>query len=256
MYPTSIGTMHMRSRAVPPPEARCFSEYLREAGYYCTNNSFTDYNFETPLTAWDECDDQAHWRNRPDPSQPFFAVFHSLVTHASQIYVDDERYQENTAALRPGQRHDPAAAPLPPYYPDTSVMRQAWARYSDNISAMDHWAGALVAELEEDGLADTTIVVFWSDHGRGMPRAKYWPYEAGLHVPLLVRWPGRIEPGSAERTPVGLIDLGPTMLAAAGLPVPEHMQGQPLFDSAGRRSSGGSRRSRASCTSSAASRTC
>ena len=233
MYPTAIGTMHMRSRAVPPPEVRCFPEYLRMAGYYCTNNFFTDFQFTTPITVWDACDPQAHWRNRPDPAQPFFAVFHAMVTHESQIYVDDEQYQKNTAMLTATQRHDPATAPLPPYYPDTAVFRQAWARYSDNVTAMDHWAGDLLRQLDEDGLREQTLVVFWSDHGRGFPRAKRWPYEAGLHEPLLVRWPGKILAGTVRTEPVSLMDLGPTMLASAGLPVPEQMHGRPLVDAQG-----------------------
>jgi N-sulfoglucosamine sulfohydrolase len=233
MYPTSIGTMHMRSRGVPPPEVRCLPEYLRAAGYYCTNNSKTEYQFQAPVTLWDENSTTAHWRNRPDPSQPFFAVFNSLTTHESQIYAAEDQYLANTAALAPEQRHDPALAPLPPYYPDTPAMRLAWAHYHDNISAMDHWAGGLLRQLAEDGLSDSTLVVFWSDHGRGFPRAKRWPYEAGLHEPLLVRWPGRITPGTQRGELVSLIDLFPTVLCAAGLPLPDHIHGQPIFDAQG-----------------------
>jgi uncharacterized sulfatase len=233
MYPTVVGTMHMRSRAVPPAEVRCFPEYLRAAGYYCTNNAFSDFQFETPVTVWDEHGPHAHWRNRPDPAQPFFAVFHGMVTHESQIDADEAQYQRNTARLAPDQRHDPAAAPLPPYYPDTPVFRQAWARYSDTITAMDHWAGDLLRQLADDGLAETTLVVFWSDHGLGMPRAKRWPYESGLHVPLIARWPGRIAAGTARAEPVTLMDLAATTLAVAGLPIPAHMHAQPLFDGQG-----------------------
>ena len=233
MYPTAIGTMHMRSRAVPPAEVGCFPEYLRAAGYYCTNNAFSDFQFQVPVTVWDDHGPQAHWRNRADPAQPFFAVFHGMVTHESQIYADDTQYQQNTSRLSPNQRHDPAVAPLPPYYPDTPVFRQAWARYSDNITAMDHWAGDLLRQLEDDGLAETTLVVFWSDHGLGMPRAKRWPYDSGLHVPLLVRWPGQITPGTIHTEPVALMDLAATMLVVAGLPIPAHLHAQPLFDAQG-----------------------
>jgi uncharacterized sulfatase len=225
--------MHMRSRAVPPAEVRCFPEYLRAAGYYCTNNAFSDFQFEVPVTVWDDHGPQAHWRNRPDPTQPFFAAFHGMVTHESQIYAEDAQFQHNTSRLAPEQRHDPAAAPLPPYYPDTPVFRQAWARYSDNITAMDYWAGDLLQQLEDDGLADTTLVVFWSDHGLGMPRAKRWPYASGLHVPLLVRWPGQIAPGTVRAELATLMDLAATTLAVAGLPVPAHMHAQPLFDAQG-----------------------
>jgi uncharacterized sulfatase len=233
MFPTAIGTMHMRSHAAPPPEVRPFPEYLRAAGYYCTNNAFSDFQFQMPITVWDEHGPQAHWRNRPDLAQPFFAAFHGLTTHESQIYADDARYERNTARLAPEQRHDPASAPLPPYYPDTPVFGQAWARYSDNISAMDAWAGDLLRQLDEDGLRDSTLVVFWSDHGRGMPRAKRWPYDAGLRVPLLARWPGRLAPGTTRPEPVTLMDLAATTLAVAGLPAPAHLHARPLFDARG-----------------------
>jgi N-sulfoglucosamine sulfohydrolase len=234
MFPTAIGTMHMRSHAVPPPEARCFPEYLRAAGYYCTNNYFTDYQFQTPVSVWDDCSVNAHWRNRPDPAQPFFAVFCGHMAHESQIAGTDAEHAERTARLSPEQRHDPAAAPVPPYQPDTPAIREAWARYSDNVSALDAWAGDLLAELEEDGLAEDTLVVFWSDHGRGLPRGKRWPYDAGLRVPVLVRWPGVVAPGTVRTELVYLMDLAATVLAVAGLPVPEHMHARPLFDSDGR----------------------
>jgi N-sulfoglucosamine sulfohydrolase len=233
MFPTAIGTMHQRSHAVPPPEVRCFPEYLRAAGYYCTNQ-YTDYQFKTPVTVWDECAPGAHWRNRPDPGQPFFAVFSTGLTHESRIDASDEAFQLATERLAPADRHDPSSAPLPPYYPDTPVLRRAWARYSDNVTAMDYWAGDLLRQLDEDGLTEDTLVVFWSDHGRGLPRGKRWTYESGLHEPLIVRWPGRIAPGGVRHDLVYLMDLAPTVLTVAGLPVPDHMHARPLFDAAGR----------------------
>jgi N-sulfoglucosamine sulfohydrolase len=233
MYPTAIGTMHMRSRAIPPPEVHCFPEYLRAAGYYCTNNAFSDLQFQTPITVWDASGPSAHWRNRPDPQQPFFAVFHGMQTHESQVTSDDARYALNTARLTPDQRHDPEGAPLPPYYPDTPVFRQAWARYSDNISAMDHWAGDLLQQLADDGLADSTLVVFWSDHGKGMPRAKRWANEAGLRVPLLMRWPGKLPANTVRSELTAIFDLSATMLAVVGIPVPNHLHARPLFDVSG-----------------------
>lgn len=233
MFPTAIGTMHMRSNAVPPPEVRCFPEYLRATGYYCTNNFFTDFQFQPPVTVFDENSKEAHWRKRPDPAQPFFAAFHGMVTHESQIYVKDEVYQKNIARLKPEERHDPSHAPVPPYYPNTPAFQEAVARYSDNITAMDYWVGDLLDQLEEDGLTASTMVVFWSDHGRGFPREKRWPYEAGLHVPLIVRWPGKIAPGTTYKEPVCTMDLAATMLEVAGLPVPEYMHARPLFDRQG-----------------------
>ncbi|MDR7159055.1 sulfatase [Arthrobacter sp. BE255] len=233
-FPTAIGTMHMRSKAVPPPEVRLLPEYFREAGYYCTNNEFTDFQVATPPTTFNDCSSTAHWRNRPDPETPFFAAFHGMATHESRIYYADKAFAETTRNVPPGARHDPAKAPLPPYHPDTPVFRRAWARYSDLITEMDHWVGGLLAQLEEDGLAGSTMVVFWSDHGPGMPRAKRWPNEAGLREPLIVRWPGTIRPGTVRTELVHTMDLAPTMLAASGLPVPAHMHGNALFDRNGR----------------------
>jgi N-sulfoglucosamine sulfohydrolase len=232
MYTTTIGSMHMRSKAVPPAGVKAFTEYLRAAGYYCTNNSKTDYNFEAPPhnrppdTVWDETSNKAHWRNRPDKSQPFFAVFNFTITHESQVRVNAEQYARNTARLTPEQRHDPAKAVLPPYYPDTPKVRKDWATYYDNITAMDYLVADVLKQLEEDGLAENTIVFFWGDHGRGLPRAKRWPYDSGTRVPLLVRWPGKINPGTVVDDPVMLFDLGPTALSLAGVPVPSHMQAQ------------------------------
>jgi uncharacterized sulfatase len=222
MYPTTIGSMHMRTgnkgyQCVPPPEVKCFTEYLRAAGYYCTNDNKTDYQFAAPVTAWDECRKGAHWRARAG-GQPFFAVINLTITHESQSWPIEKPL-----------RHDPAKAVLPPYYPDTPTVRRNWARYHDTITMMDGQAGKVLADLEADGLADSTIVFFYSDHGRGLTRAKRWVYDSGIHVPLIVRWPGRRAAGSAEARLVSFIDLGPTVLSLAGVPAPKHMQGRPFL---------------------------
>ncbi len=232
MYPTSIGTHHMRTthrnRATPematpydaviPHYVKCFSEYLRAAGYYCTNNSKTDYQFAAPRTAWDWCRDGAHWRGRAE-GQPFFAVFNLDATHESGMW--EEKGGEPTT--------DPAAVRLPPYLPDTPECRKALARQYDHIAHNDGIVGELLRQLEEDGVADDTAAFIWSDHGEGLPRSKRWPYDGGIRVPLIVRWPGTIEPGSVDERLVSMIDLGPTVLSMLGLPVPAHMQGQPLL---------------------------
>jgi uncharacterized sulfatase len=225
MYPASIGTQHMRSQGVPPPYVKCFTEYLRAAGYYCTNNVKTDYNFDAPVTAWDECTNRAHYRNRAK-GQPFFSVFNITTTHESQIRAEPEQFNRHMQLVRPEDRHDPAKAKLPSYYPDTPVVRRDWANYYDLVTAMDTQANRLLEELRSEGLANDTIVFFWGDHGRGLPRAKRWVYDSGIRVPLIVRWPGRIRPGSVVNDLVSLMDLGPTLLNVAGLEVPRYMQGQ------------------------------
>jgi len=229
MYPISIGTHHMRTThtnpftpemptpysAVVPHYVRCFTEYLRAAGYYCTNNVKTDYQFDPPFTAWDELSREAHWRNRPDPDQPFFAVFNLTRTHESGMWPEK----------CPQITFDPDEIEVPPYYPDTPKVREALARMYTNIEYNDRILGELLRQLEEDGLAENTVVFHWSDHGP-LPRGKRWPYDAGIHVPLIVRWPGVIEPGSVSDRLISTIDLGPTVLSIAGVEIPYHMQGR------------------------------
>lgn len=229
MYPVSMGTHHMRTYhtnpaapelptpycAVPPHYVKCFSEYLRARGYYCTNNVKTDYQFVPPRTAWDELSETAHWRNRPNKDQPFFAVFNPTNTHESGMWEE----------LTPDIAFDPDEMTVPPYFPDTPKVRDALARMYTQIERSDAFLGKLLKQLEEDGLAENTIVFHWSDHGP-MPRGKRWPYDSGIHIPMIARWPGHIEPGTVCNDLVSTIDLTPTMLSLLELPIPAHMQGQ------------------------------
>jgi len=228
MYPISIGTHHMRTThthpsapelptpysAVVPHYVKCFTEYLRARGYYCVNNVKTDYQFDTPLTAWDEVGEQAHWRNRSDPEQPFFAVFNPMRTHESGMWPENG----------PESAFDPADMILPPHFPDTLKVREAMARMYMQIERSDRELGELIQQLEDDGLADNTYIFHWSDHGP-LPRGKRWPYDLGIHVPLIARGPG-IKAAQSLNELVSTIDLGPTMLSLAGIDIPAHMQGQ------------------------------
>lgn len=233
MYQTTIGTQHMRSNAELPEFIKPFPVYLRQAGYYCTNNSKKDYQFREPSDTWDVSSGKAHWRSRPDPQQPFFAVFNYTGCHESAIASAD-KYRKVTEGLEKHDR-DVLVRTLPPYYPDTPVTREDWGRYYDVITAMDRWAGQMLEQLEEDGLADDTIVIYWSDHGVGLPRAKRWLYDSGMHVPLIVRIPpkyrqaGQGIPGTVDDRLVSLMDLGPTTLNLTGVAIPEHVQGRPFL---------------------------
>lgn len=230
MYPPSIGSHHMRCQGTLPEGVRLYPAYLRAAGYYCTNNVKTDYNLDAPPGTWDESSNQAHWRNRK-PGQPFFAIFNFTSTHESQIRLDAEGHRERTAGFSASERHDPAGAPLPPYHPDTPEVRADWAHYHDNITFMDKQAGEILAQLEADGLAGDTIVFFYGDHGAGMPRHKRWLYDSGTRVPFLVHVPDALRewapgaPGSSTDRLISFVDLAPTLLSLAGVPIPEHMQG-------------------------------
>ena len=223
MYPNSIGSSHMRTttdgyeyQCVPPPYVHCFTESLRAAGYYCTNNSKTDYQFAPPVTAWDRTGNKHDdWAGRAD-NQPFFSVINLTITHESQV----------RQPLEKDPVKDPDKVELPPYYPDTPLVRRDMARYLDNIETMDGQVGEILDRLENDGLLDDTIIFFWSDHGRGLPRGKRWVYDSGIQVPLIVRWPGKVKPGTSSDEMICSIDFGPTALSLAGVEIPAHMQGQ------------------------------
>jgi arylsulfatase A-like enzyme len=230
VYATSTGTQHLRSDVKLPSEIRCFPEYLRAAGYYCTNNYKKDYNFKD-VNVWDESSNTAHWRNRKE-GQPFFSVFNFTSTHQGQINGSDEEFFDKyTSKLTPEEHHDGKDIPLPPYYPDTPVVRKIWCRYYNLITFMDKQVGDLLYQLQVDGLADNTIVFFFSDHGLGLPRFKRTLYDSGLHVPLIIRFGRRyqhLSPFRAGRRTdklVSFVDFAPTVLSLAGLPVPAYMQG-------------------------------
>jgi N-sulfoglucosamine sulfohydrolase len=231
MYPPSIGTQHMRCQGTLPNNVFTYSHYLRQAGYYCTNNVKTDYNFRHRPDSWDESSRQAHWRNR-GKDQPFFAIFNFTSSHESRIRQPEQAYRRMIADFTPEEIHDPAKAPIPPYHPDTPEVRKDWARYHDTITYMDKEVAGVLAQLEEDGLADNTIVFYYSDHGAGMPRSKRWLYDSSLHVPMFIRFPEKFQhlapgkPGTKTDRLVSFVDFGPTALSLAGVPVPAHMQGE------------------------------
>jgi N-sulfoglucosamine sulfohydrolase len=233
MYSTSIGCMHMRTTsyrrsadnpieftAVPPHYVKAFTEYMRGAGYYCTNNNKTDYQFAkdpVPASIWDECSKKAHYKNRSDKSQPFFAVFNWVGTHESENWDNSD------------VKTDPKKVKVPPYYPDNLIIRTNIAKMYDNIATLDSVVGALISELEKEGELDNTIIFFWGDHGDGLPRAKRWLYDSGLNFPLIIKYPGKSNAGTVDNRLVSSIDLGPTVLSLAGIPVPAHMQGIPFL---------------------------
>ncbi|MDF1751670.1 MAG: sulfatase-like hydrolase/transferase [Verrucomicrobiales bacterium] len=233
MYQNSIGTHHMRCNSKLPDWLKPFPMYLRDAGYYCTNNSKTDYQFSKPgkQEIWDECNSKAHWKNRKE-NQPFFAVYNFTGCHESGI-ESKSKYKSVSSVLTPDQRQDPTAfTNLPPYYPDTPVVREDWKRNYENITAMDLWAGNLIKELKAAGEYENTIIIYWSDHGIGLPRAKRWLYDSGTRVPLIVRFPeayrsnGQGEPGSVSDELINSTDFGPSVLNLAGVEVPDYMHGR------------------------------
>ncbi|HAV64004.1 MAG TPA: sulfatase, partial [Verrucomicrobiales bacterium] len=235
-YATSLGTQRLRSTFALPGRIKGFPEFLRNAGWFTSNNVKTDYNIaneaEFITATWDRNSAQAHWRQR-EGGQPFFSVFNLMTTHQSRanVWSWEEFEKEIGGRLRPELRHDPANAPVWPFYPDTPTVRRTIARYYDCITLMDQQVGALLRQLDEDGLADDTIVFFYSDHGMGMPRGKRLLHDSGLHVPLMIRFPEKwshLAPAKAGETTdrlVSFVDFAPTVLSLLELEIPDYMQG-------------------------------
>ena len=202
--------------AIPPPEVKMHSEYLRKAGYYCTNRAKHDYQFVAPFTAWDESSNQAHWRNRA-PGQPFFAIFNFGVTHESQIWgrAEDSLWIDENLKV-----------PVPPYLPDNEIGQRDVRRMYSNIKIMDQQIGQLLAELEADGLLDSTIIFWYTDHGGPLPRQKRLLYDSGMRLPLMIRFPNKWQAGTRDDQLISFIDFKPTILSLAGIQPPEYMDGR------------------------------
>ncbi|MEM7601902.1 MAG: sulfatase-like hydrolase/transferase [Verrucomicrobiota bacterium] len=238
MWAASTGTSQMRSAYPLPPEVKGFPTYLREAGYFTSNAVKTDYNSADAerliKESWTAISDEAHWRdeNRED-GQPFFCVFNQMLSHQSRTAVwPYSAFEEHVqSSLSATEIHDPADAPIPPYYPDTETVRKTVARFYDCVSVMDQQVGRILSELEEDGLADNTIVFFYSDHGSGMPRHKRLLHDSGMKVPLMVRFPEKYQhlapakPGETLDRLVTFVDFPKTVLSLAGLDTPDYLQG-------------------------------
>ncbi len=225
LYPTSTGSEHMRSEVIMPVFMRMYPQFLREAGYYCSNNNKEDYNLTKPGRVWDDSSRRAHWKNRAE-GQPFFSIFNITVSHESQI------------RSRPHiLKHDPAKAPVPAYHPDTPEVRHDWAQYYDKVTEMDVQVGSRLKELEKAGLMDETIVFFYGDHGSGMPRSKRWPYNSGLHVAMIIYVPEKFRhlapkqysPGGVSDRLVSFVDMAPTLLSIIGIEPPQWMQGHSVM---------------------------
>lgn len=231
MYQTSIGGHQMRTLQTPatqqyspvasysamvPEYVKCFPEYLRKAGYYCTNNEKQDYQFIAPVTVWDENSRTADWRGRQDKSQPFFSIINLMTTHESQVFMRDKEPLQVS----------PDDVIVPPYYPDNQIIRKDIARFLTNVQVMDKQVGEIIQKLKDDGLYDNTIIFFYSDHGDGLPFVKRELYDRGLRVPMIIRFPNAEQQGTTDSQLISFVDFAPTVLSLANIPIPKHLQGQ------------------------------
>jgi len=266
MYAPSIDAQHMRTNnfpggsylSVPPVRVKAFPELLRGAGYYTFTDSKLDYQFSEPsagtgpFTIWDDEGHHTHWRNRPE-GKPFFGMINFAATHeggtfdplgywpGSFLHLGLQIYRRFTLGhISERSPVNPEHIQLPPYYPDVPEVRREIARHYNNIHAMDQQVGQVLTELEQDGLLDNTIVIWTTDHGDGLPRAKRELYDSGIKVPMIIRWPARLRPATpnsdgADRQLISFVDLAPSILFMAGVDIPDYMVGKPIQSSAKRR---------------------
>jgi len=260
MYPSSFGANNMRTtsntketglpkyEAIPHANAKMLSQYLREAGYYTTNNLKTDYQFKAPKGTWDESGPYAHWRNRKI-GQPFYAVVNFTTTHESGLFepygfrkIESRHYFSDNRqkiaklpqhhAVKSSEANTPVHVakdldfPIPPYLPDTPLVRRDFWKMYNNLAETDKQIAAVLKQLKDDGLYDNTIIMFYSDHGGPLPRQKRLVYDSGLKVPFIIRYPNGEHAGTKDDQLVSFVDFAPTLLSLAGIDKPAHMQGR------------------------------
>ena len=255
MYPSSIGAHHMRTisqqpaarekgiinyEVVPPPEVKMVSHILRENKYYCTNNKKEDYQFYKSEIAWDESSIFAHWRNRP-PGAKFFSVFNFGVTHESNLWdpwyrqYDLEPFPPDRSIQKWWEKFSGIEKPLyvdkdikvsvPPYLPDNDIVRDDMKRMYSNIVEMDNKVGLILSQLEQDGLLEKTIIVWYTDHGGPLPRQKRLLYDSGIKVPMIIRYPNGKRAGEVDERLISFVDFAPTLLSMVNILPPKYQQG-------------------------------
>lgn len=269
MYPSSIGANHMRTTsntqetgleryfAVPPAETKMLSQLMREHGYYTSNNLKTDYQFQAPKSAWHESSAFAHWKNRAS-GQPFFSVFNFTTTHESGLfepygirhiesrhYFSDDRQKIASLPTHHSVKTGPSDTPIhiskdlkfkiPPYLPDTPIVRNDMWKMYNNLVEADKQMGAIIQQLKDNGLYDNTIIVFYADHGGPLPRQKRLIYDSGLHVPMIIKFPHSKDAGSKDERLISFVDFVPSTLGMVGAKQPEYLQGKDVFDTAFKR---------------------
>ena len=240
MYQTTIGAHNHRSQRKEgngggsepywdsyqlPEDIPFLPSLFKEKGYYTVlgdgriisglqnerqSLGKSDYNFEWDNTLYDAND----WRSR-QPGQPFFA----------QVQLSGGKFRR----AQPDTPVNPENVSIPPYYPDDMVLRTDWAEYLNSIIHLDQQVEGIIKRLDAEGIADSTVIFFFSDHGISHLRGKQFLYEDGIKVPLIVRWPEMVKPGTRRKDLVSHIDISATSLFLAGIDIPDIMQGQSLY---------------------------
>lgn len=231
-YPHNTGAAELHTPL--PADQLPFPLRLKENGYYCAQAGKWHMGPDAKR-AFDEVRDQwgpddpgaeGEWlpllKERPQ-DQPFFMWFASIDAHRGW---DDKIFLD---------RHAPEDAVVPDYLADAPPTRNDLARYYDEISRLDYFVGEIENELEQQGVADNTMIIFMADNGRPFPRCKTRVYDSGMKTPFVIKWPQGIKrPGQVCESLISTIDIAPTILDVCGIPVDESFQGKsfaPLFTS-------------------------
>ncbi len=239
MYATTIGAHNHRSHRDDgyrlPDGVQVITDRLRKAGYFTANirqsksnpqirgTGKTDWNFTYGKGDQRQAYDTAEW-DELKSHQPFYAQINFSETHRGRAW--------DTSHTIIDQPADPEKVEIPPYYPDHPVTRKDWAQYLNTAMALDVKVGRVLKQLEADGLAENTVVIFFGDHGRAHVRGKQWCYDTGLHVPLIIRWPQAaarpdgFTPGTVDDRLVASIDWTAQTLDIAGVEIPADLQGR------------------------------
>jgi N-sulfoglucosamine sulfohydrolase len=241
LHASSAGLHNHRSSVAIPAGFQLYPDLLRKAGYFCTNNSKTDYNISVQgkrgtTACWDQSSGKAHYKNR-SAGQPFFAVFNLGISHEGQT-TDRAYTRRRQQGLYPAERVvSPKDVKLPPYHADTPVVRENWSRYYDNMWLLDTQVGDLLAELEQSGQAENTIVFYYGDHGGALPRGKRNIHDSGTRVPLIIRFPEKYQHLASTKAsqwvdaPVAFVDFPATLLSLLDIPIPGHYEGKAFLGS-------------------------
>lgn len=224
-YPSADGANYMRSNyfnkefsCVPPAGVKCYTEMLRQKGYYCTNNAKTDYQFSAPRSAWDEQGNKAHWKNAPT-DQPFLSIFNLNITHESFIWKNSDKPLSVSSD----------AVKIAPYHPDNQISRHDYAVMYSNIQKMDQQFMQLLNELEKSDRANNTIVIFYSDNGGPLPRAKRELMDSGTRVPFMIRFPDCRLGGTITNEMNMFVDIPATILSLARINPPANIHGRAMY---------------------------
>ena len=247
MYQNSIGSHHHRSgrgkhRIKLADGIQPIPALFQNAGYFtCIGSGLAQYDFRSMPTTrqkrgktdynfdWDVKMYNSHdWAGRKK-GQPFFM---QVQLHGGKIrgasesgYQALEKRMEDQFGMQPTLHKE---ITLPPYYPKDSIILRDWATYLDTVKITDWHVGQVMQRLEKEGILENTLVIFFTDHGISHARGKQFLYDEGTHIPLIIRGP-KIPKGKKRNDLVEHIDIAALSLAAAGIAIPEKMEGDDIL---------------------------